>query len=310
MALSLGGTTGNGWELRGPLIQEQKQASGSASCPLDFNAAYCVTISAFASNMTFFTTNRQAATTNYEHRVFVIRSGQAAISATWPAWAWLTSAPTNFGPAPSAPAFPGERWRRGDKHPRLRLPRHRSHHASPTTLTPPVSLRRANITTLQEKAAVNAFVRRAQARQRSGRICTPSIPSSAAPAVPTRSTSSPPTTPSPGTATVTHDANGITGDGLTGYGDTGYSPANGLMTTSSAHFSVLPAIGAQYLLSSRRVIPINPAGSLAVAAQRRPGIPSETASVPTANGTHWPSAAPMLRSEAYPSLIGDYHAGL
>ena len=96
--IDLGGTTGNGWELRGPLIQEQQQISGPTVCALDFNTAYCVTINAATSSMTFFTTNRQAALTNYEHRVFVIRSGPEAVTASWPNWAWLSATPTNFGP--------------------------------------------------------------------------------------------------------------------------------------------------------------------------------------------------------------------
>ena len=155
--IELGGTTGNGWELRGPLIQEQKQAPGSVSCPLDFNAAYCVTISALASNMTFFTTNRQAATTNYEQRVFVIRSGPATISATWPAWAWLTSAPTNFGPAQVLrlsleSVGPGE----------TNILASASLGTDPTTVPYDSDatnfFARANITSLQEKAAINDLV--------------------------------------------------------------------------------------------------------------------------------------------------------
>jgi hypothetical protein len=97
--IDLGGTIGNGWEFRGRLIQEQGQISGTANCALDFGSAYCVTITPSASSLSFFTTNRTGATTNYEHRVFVIRSGTNAIATTWPPWTWFGSAPTNIGPA-------------------------------------------------------------------------------------------------------------------------------------------------------------------------------------------------------------------
>jgi hypothetical protein len=97
--LDLGGTTGDGWELRGPLIQEQRQVTGTTNCALDFDAGYCMVITPPGPSMSFFTTNRTGALTNYEHRVFVIRTGTNVISTAWPAWTWFGAAPTTIGPA-------------------------------------------------------------------------------------------------------------------------------------------------------------------------------------------------------------------
>jgi len=306
--VELGGTTGNGWELRGPLIQEQKQVSGSSSCALDFSAAYCVTISAIASNLNFFTVNRQAATTNYEHRIFVIRSGLAAISATWPAWAWLTSVPTNFGPA-QVLRLSLESVGAGETN----ILASASLGADPTAIPydPAATdfFSRANINTLPEQVALNAFV----VALKQNNLWTnlhavyPFVGGTAGShAVNLMSTDYAITW----YGNITHDANGITGDGLTGYGDTGYSPTNGLMTTSSAHFSVYQRLAPNTFYPAM------------------PGDTNESGWFIGSSGTEtsWNSIGNRVSSDgqwnslaisgpnsalgAYPDLMGNYYAGL
>jgi hypothetical protein len=233
--IELGGTTGNGWELRGPLIQEQRRTSGDANCGLDFAAAYCVTMTAPASSMTFFTTNRTSATTNYEHRVFVIRSGPELITATWPAWSWLTSVPTGLGPAQVL---------------RLSLesigPGETNVLASAAVGNDPTAAAydadavgffgRASITNLRQKGAINDFVVALKTHNLWTNL------HAAYPFVGGTSTAHAINLLSGNYTidwhgTVTHDANGITGDAASGYGDTGYNPAV-MQTTNSASFYV------------------------------------------------------------------------
>jgi hypothetical protein len=233
--IELGGTTGNGWELRGPLIQEQRQTFGDSNCALDFAAAYCVTIKAPASSMTFFTTNRTANTTDYEHRVFVIHSGPEVVTTAWPAWAWLTSAPSALGPSQVL---------------RLSLesigPGETNVLASAAVGNDPTAMAydadavsffgRASITDLRQKGAISDFVVALKTHNLWTNLhaAYPFVGDNAA-AQAINLISGNYTIAWHGT--VTHDANGITGDAATGYGDTGYNPA-AMQTTNSASFYV------------------------------------------------------------------------
>jgi hypothetical protein len=307
-SIDLGGTTGNGWELRGPLIQEQKQASGRAFCALDFNAAYCVAISAASSSMTFFTTNRQAALTNYEHRVFVIRSGPEAISATWPAWAWLSATPTIFGPG-QVLRLSLESVGVGETN----ILATAQIGTDPTTSTAydPAAASffvRAGITNSSQKLAVNAFVLSLKAAGAWANM------HAVYPFVGGTSNSHAVNLVSANYTitwygTVTHDANGITGDAATGYGDTGYSPTNGLMTTSSAHFSVYQR------LAANTFFPTQPGdagkagfflGSVGTSASWN-AIGNYVISSGQYNNLAL--SGPNAAIEANPSLMADYHAG-
>ena len=222
--------------MRGPLIQEQKQTSAAAACALDFDAAYCVSLTPVSSSITFFTTNRHSAWTNYEQRVFVVRSGPVAISTVWPAWTWLTSVSASFGPAQVLrlaleSVGPGET--------NILASASLGAEPTPAPYDPAAAdfFGRANITNPQEQDALNAFVLTLKRSNvwASLHAVYPFVGGTASShAVNLMSTNYTITWH----GTVTHDTNGVTGDGLTGYGDTGYSPTNGLMTTSSAHFSV------------------------------------------------------------------------
>ena len=305
--IELGGTTGNGWELRGPLIQEQRQTSGNANCGLDFNAAYCVTMAASASDMTFFTTNRTAATTNYERRVFVIRSGPAVISATWPAWAWLSSVPAHFGPA-QVLRLSLESVGPGETNVLASAAVGNDPTAVPYDADTISFLDRAGITSLRERAAINGFV----VALKNDNLWTNLH--AVYPFVGGTSTSHALNLVSSNYTitwhgTVTHDGNGITGDAVSGYGDTGYSPTNGLMTPASAHFSVYqraapntfyPAAPGDATKSGYFLGSSGPAASWNAIGNR------------VSSDGRWNSLAlsgPNAALGPDPSLMGDYYAG-
>jgi len=70
----------------GPVNFSRTTQSGAPICPLDFSKAQCSDIALTSGNVTFFTTNRTGAATNFESRVFIIRSGATNATLSWPNW--------------------------------------------------------------------------------------------------------------------------------------------------------------------------------------------------------------------------------
>lgn len=78
-----------GIKLLGGLIQEKVSVSSGSSYAFDFGAAFLTDITATSSAITFSTlvAGESVASTNYERRVFLIRSGgNVTVSFTWPAY--------------------------------------------------------------------------------------------------------------------------------------------------------------------------------------------------------------------------------
>jgi hypothetical protein len=88
----------NGWDFRGREVNERTVGTAQSLCALDFSLGKCADLTASGSPISFFTTNRAAASTNYEQRVFIIRAGTSNHSLLWPGqWTWLTPAPNSIG---------------------------------------------------------------------------------------------------------------------------------------------------------------------------------------------------------------------
>jgi hypothetical protein len=68
-------------------------------CPLDFSRAQCTDISLISETVTAFTTNRTGTATNFESRVFIIRSGALNANLSWPNWTVVGPAPGTALPA-------------------------------------------------------------------------------------------------------------------------------------------------------------------------------------------------------------------
>jgi len=63
--------TTNGWELRGSLLQEQRQVLSRTNCALDFSLAPLVTITPSAAALSYYVTNQKwSGDPNFESRVF------------------------------------------------------------------------------------------------------------------------------------------------------------------------------------------------------------------------------------------------
>ena len=87
--------TAGGFDLRGKMVLERQASNpGGSAVALDFGAAQCMDLSPFATNISFFTTNRTEQGTNYEQRIFILRGGADGFSTSWPAgWSWLSAVP-------------------------------------------------------------------------------------------------------------------------------------------------------------------------------------------------------------------------
>jgi hypothetical protein len=86
-----------GANLRGGLVQEKRSGTTGASCPLDFGKSYCVDLIATANAISFYTTNRTQSGSDFERRLFLIRSGPLTPTLSWPRnWTWLTATQTSL----------------------------------------------------------------------------------------------------------------------------------------------------------------------------------------------------------------------
>jgi hypothetical protein len=87
-----GGVT-RGVNLRGGLVQEKTNVTiALTNCPLNFASAASGDITAGCDALSFYTTNRTGARTDYERRIFVIRAGVYSPTLSWPInWTWLTN---------------------------------------------------------------------------------------------------------------------------------------------------------------------------------------------------------------------------
>ncbi len=92
--------TGGGLDMRGKLVLERTApAVSGTNIALDFNSSQCIDLSPGGTELTFYTTNTTGQSTNFEQRVFIIRSGGIPVSLRWPAWTWVGSIVTNLTPS-------------------------------------------------------------------------------------------------------------------------------------------------------------------------------------------------------------------
>src|SRR5439155_12362033 len=72
----VGRTLTNGWDLRGKLVQQRATGTLSANpYPLDFSLAQCLDLTLATNSVSFYVTSSTESASDYERRIFLIRSG-------------------------------------------------------------------------------------------------------------------------------------------------------------------------------------------------------------------------------------------
>lgn len=227
----------NGWDLRGKLIQEQKVTT-SASYQIDFNSAAGQVVDASAASVTFTTANLPTGATNYQKVELMIRSGPYTVTPTFPAWKWGNEAGSAAAPASLASQKLLAIHLRALGNTDASVLASYSIHPWPFAYDTDADafFTRASISDDTQKLALNQLVLAAKAHGW-WTLCDVIYPFVGGNATAHSKNLRANTFNIAWHGTVTHNANGVTGDGSTGYGDTGYVPstAGGVMTANSAH---------------------------------------------------------------------------
>ena len=231
----------NGWNLRGSLVQQSAVAASGAGYAVDFRQAFAQVVDVTAAAVTFTTANLAAGATNFQSAHLLIRSGPYSPTLTFPSWRWGNEAGSATAPASLA----AEKLLDVSLH--ALGPDDTNVLASYTIHAWPFAydidaqdfFTRASITDTTQKLAVHQLVLDAKAHSWWTRCDAiyPFVGGTASKHSHNLKSSSYQLT---WHGTLTHDANGVTGDGSTGYGDTGFSPrtAGSQFTTNSAHLFV------------------------------------------------------------------------
>jgi hypothetical protein len=231
----------NGWNLRGRLLQETAVAPSGAAYTVDFRQAFAQVVDVTAAAVTFTTASLPPGATNFQSAHLLIRSGPYAPTLTFPSWRWGNEAGTLGAPA----SLPAEKLLDIVLH--ALGPDDTNVLASYTIHSWPFAydtdaqdfFTRASITDTTQKLAVHQLVVDAKAHSWWTKCDAiyPFVGGTASKHSYNLRSSSYTITWS---GTVTHNANGVTGDASTGYGDTGFSPrtAGNQFATNSAHLFV------------------------------------------------------------------------
>lgn len=236
-----------GWDFRGGIMHERLASTiTTTNYALDFGKAYMQDLTVNITNITFSTTNVDGFSTNYEKRVFFIRSAAFTPTLSWPANFCVAGTavggalPTNMG---SGQILRLELESVGAGH---------SNKIASATLATDFAWSwdadaqayfarvGAGVLSLAQSNAVNQLVYNAKANGW-WTNCDAIYPfvggTSNAHAINLKQNAFHITFTDTG---VTHDALGITGDGTSGSGNTGFTPstAAGLYTQNSAHIMV------------------------------------------------------------------------
>ena len=218
----LGGTRTNGWNFRGNLIEEALSTTSRSNILLNFDGPVQTSISAGAGPFTFYTTGRDPGTTNYQHRIFLVRgSGSVTLNPSW--MTQLTA------PFPSS-LIPGQVLRLelegcGPGETNVMLVSAALYRDTSFVWDPDATnyIARAGTTNEAVKIAINALVRdlKSSSLWQKWYVLYPFAGDNAASSAENLLSSSNRITWS---GAVYH-TNGVCGDGFTGYGDTGFNPA-------------------------------------------------------------------------------------
>ncbi len=227
----------NGWDLRGKLIQEQK-VTASSSYQIDFNSAAAQVVDASAASVSLTTANLPTGATNFQKVELLLRSGPFTVTPTFPSWKWGNEAGSATAPSSIAAQkillINLEALGNTDASVLATY----SIHSWPFSYDTDADafFTRASISDDTQKLAVNQLVLSAKAHGWWS-LCDAIYPFVGGNSTAHSKNLKANTFNITWHGTVTHNANGVTGDGSTGYGDTGYIPstAGGAMTANSAH---------------------------------------------------------------------------